>query len=345
MIPREIFTSFAEFPRIVSENDFWLPTWFQQLLQAPLCFLRSFVLRGFSWILCVAKSCTTTACRWLFRDSQLSLRTLWSAVIKSPKFSTRGTAPPLRLLHGVLVILVLCQISQFRSFGKWVSTLCLHKSSREYGLKGCFMRETGVRVSMFRNFVIHQIFSEFLQPLWDFRIITGLSVLSVVLFCLFFFFLKKKNNINIGSSRSLINRSWHSHWRDVTFNSIFSFSSLNFTYCRWRRRAWRRCWAMTPLSRKCPWSWWIKSWRRICWQAWNHDRNEVLRDALYLNTVFNEMWFLTIDPFIRISVFIAKLSKRQYCWRILEDFHGQEYVQFFDIHKCLFMRLHFSIGG
>ena len=27
------------------------------------------------------------------------------------------------------------------------------------------------------------------------------------------------------------------------------------------------------------------------------------------------MWFLTIDPFIRISVFISKLSKRQYCWR------------------------------
>ena len=29
---------------------------------------------------------------------------------------------------------------------------------------------------------------------------------------------------------------------------------------------------------------------------------------------------LTIDPFIRISVFIAKLSERQYCWRVFEDF-------------------------
>ena len=36
------------------------------------------------------------------------------------------------------------------------------------------------------------------------------------------------------------------------------------------------------------------------------------------------MWFLTIDPFIGISVFIAKLSKRQYCWRLLEDFHSQD---------------------
>ena len=67
---------------------------------------------------------------WMFRDSQLSLRTLWSAVIKSPKLSARGTASPLRLLHGALVILVRLQISQFRSLGKWVWTLCLPNSSR-----------------------------------------------------------------------------------------------------------------------------------------------------------------------------------------------------------------------
>ena len=75
------------------------------------------------WIHWVARSCTTTACRWLFRDSQLSLRTLWSAVIMSTNFSARGTASPLRLLHGALVILVCLQISQFRSLGKWVWTL------------------------------------------------------------------------------------------------------------------------------------------------------------------------------------------------------------------------------
>ena len=55
--------------------------------------------------------------------------------------------------------------------------------------------------------------------------------------------------------------------------------------------------------------------------------------------------FLTIDPFVRMPVFIAKLSKRQYCWRVFEDCHSQEYIQFFDTHNCLFMRLHFSIGG
>ena len=56
-------------------------------------------LHGYAWIHWVARSCTTTAYRWLFRDSQLSLRTLWSAAIKSPKFAARGTASPLRLLR------------------------------------------------------------------------------------------------------------------------------------------------------------------------------------------------------------------------------------------------------
>ena len=42
MIPGEIFTSFAKFQRIVSVNGFRLPNWLQELLQAPLCFLRNF---------------------------------------------------------------------------------------------------------------------------------------------------------------------------------------------------------------------------------------------------------------------------------------------------------------
>ena len=42
MIPGKIFTSFAKFQGIVSENDFRFPIWLQELLQASLCFLRSF---------------------------------------------------------------------------------------------------------------------------------------------------------------------------------------------------------------------------------------------------------------------------------------------------------------
>ena len=107
--------------------------------------------------------------------------------------------------------------------------------------------------------------------------------------------------------------------------------------------SWRSGPRWVILSWTCPWSWWRS--RRRTWQARNHNRNEVLRVAGYPNPVLNEIWFLTIDPFRRISVFIAKLSKRHNCWRVFEDFHSQEYIQSFDIHRCLFMRLHFSIGG
>ena len=39
-------------------------------------------------------------------------------------FSARSTASPVRFLQGALVILVLLQMSQFLSFGKWVSIRC-----------------------------------------------------------------------------------------------------------------------------------------------------------------------------------------------------------------------------
>ena len=42
MIPGKIFTGFAKFQRFVSVNDFRLPIWLQELLQAPLCLLRGF---------------------------------------------------------------------------------------------------------------------------------------------------------------------------------------------------------------------------------------------------------------------------------------------------------------
>ena len=87
MIPGKIFTGFAKLQGIVSVNDFRLP------ILAPRTSLgcsgspeKFFVSHRYNWIHWVAKSCTTTAYRWLFRDSQPSLRTLWSAVIKSPKF-------------------------------------------------------------------------------------------------------------------------------------------------------------------------------------------------------------------------------------------------------------------
>ena len=110
---------FAEFQGIASVKNFRLPVGLQELCKLLWVSYRFFVFHGYAWIHWVAESCTTTAYRWLFRDSHPSLRTLRFAVIKSPKFSALCTPPPLRLLHGAFVILVLWQISQFRFSGKW----------------------------------------------------------------------------------------------------------------------------------------------------------------------------------------------------------------------------------
>ena len=101
---------------------------------------------------------------------------------------------------------------------------------------------------------------------------------------------------------------------------------------------------MTLLSWRCHWGWRMRTGGRTRWQAWNHDWYEVFRITPYSKTVFNEMWFLTVAPLVWVSVFIAKLPERKNCWRVLEDFRSQEYIQLFDIHCGLFMCLHFSIG-
>ena len=220
------------------------------------------------------------------------------------------------------------------------------------------MRRTGVWVSVFRN-IIHQIFPEFLQPLRDFRTCAawvGKQLVSpfyhgLLFICYWVFWVGLATLLAIGFTanngcpRSIINiETWHRHGRGIIFFSIFSFSSLTITWCCcrwWRRRARRRCRTMPLLSWRCHWSWMMRTRRRTRWKAWN----QVLRIATYPNPVFNEMWFLTIDSFIRISVFIAKLSERQCCWRVFEDFQSREFSNFFDIHRCFFMRLHISTGG
>ena len=82
------------------------------------CFVSCevFVLPREDLIHWVARSWTTKAYRWLSLDSLASLKTLWSAVIKSPNFSARSKAVPVLLLQGILVILVPKHTSQFRFF-------------------------------------------------------------------------------------------------------------------------------------------------------------------------------------------------------------------------------------
>ena len=203
---------------------------------------------------------------------------------------------------------------------------------------------------MFRNFIIHQIFSESCS-LYGISEYNGsersFNNTSLRSFCgSFLFFLEFYWLDNIGSPRCLINLNWHKCRRDVTLTSILSFSSLNFTYCRWRRRAGRRCWVMTLLSWKCPRSWWVRSRRR----TWTSLESQKKTKSSVLQGIripfFNEMWFFDHSSIRRNIPFSSQsFPRRQYCWRVFEDFHSQEYIQFFDIHCCLFMRLHFSIGG
>ena len=40
----------------------------------------------------------------------------------------------------------------------------------------------------------------------------------------------------------------------------------------------------------------------------------------------------------------VRVRRRQYCWRIFEDFHCQEDIKFIETNCGLIMRLHFTIG-
>ena len=117
----------------------------------------------------------------------------------------------------------------------------------------------------------------------------------------------------------LVNGS--TRWMGLHPTQIFLCSQ---SHCRltqlWveSRGAWGRRKMINLLSWKCHWCWRMGNGGRTRWQAWNHDRNEVLRFTLCPNPVFNEMWFLTIDPFVKMSICIAKLSERQHCWCVIE---------------------------
>ena len=137
------------------------------------------------------------------------------------------------------------------------------------------MRRPGVRIFVYWNFIIHQNFLEFLQPIQDLRTYTDwIGQQRVARFYRGFLFIWFLGFIGLGFIRlpwSIINRCRHWHWRDVT---VSPFSNLTFTYSWWRRGS-RRWWRMTLLFHRCPRSWWRSRWRT--WQAKNHDRNEVLR--------------------------------------------------------------------
>ena len=166
MIPGEIFTNFAKFQGIVSVSDFRFPIRLQELLQAPLCFLRSF---------CFARiRLDSLGGQVLFHDclsmivSRITTFTedLVICCYQITKTSARGTAPPMRLLHGSpcnFGPLADLAISVFRSEYK---TLCLPKSAllAVVGSKDGSWEELACESLCSGTLSSTKIFSSFLQP-------------------------------------------------------------------------------------------------------------------------------------------------------------------------------------
>ena len=310
MIPGKIFTSLAKFQRIVSVNDFRLPIRLQELLLALLCFLRSFCFARIrldplggqilhhgciSIIVSRFTIFTENFVICCYQVTNFFFCTRYGSAIAS---STRGpcnfgplTDLAISVFMDMSINTVLTQI--FTSLG------C--------GLQRYFMRRTGVWISVFRNSIIHQTFSELLRPLryigiqqrstWVIKQQASPFYRGFLFMCFFGIFglawrpcswLDSRQST--GFSCPIINMwTWHRHWRRINFILILSFSNLTITwYCRswWRRRSWGRCRMMPLLSWRCPWSCMMRTGRRTRWQAWNHNRNEVLRVQLYPNPVF-----------------------------------------------------------
>ena len=118
MIPGKIFTGFAKFQGIASVNDFRLPIWPQELLQAPLSFLRSFCLARIRLDplggQVLHHDCTSMIVSRFISFTE-NVVTCCNQITKI--FCTKYGSAIASSARG-LVILVRLQISQFRSLGK-----------------------------------------------------------------------------------------------------------------------------------------------------------------------------------------------------------------------------------
>ena len=109
---------------------------------------------------------------------------------------------------------------------------------------------------------------------------TCLSVLSVVLFWILDFYWLGQYRVSPISHQPYLTQSLercHFQFDPLVLESWYYLLSVMKTSLK-------KMLSNDSLSWKCPWSWWVRSWRRS-WQAWSHNRNEVLRVALYPNPV------------------------------------------------------------
>ena len=136
---------------------------------------------------------------------------------------------------------------------------------------------------------------------------------SMVVFIFIWFWVLVGLEANRGSPRSF-RSTWHRCWMGIYPTPIFPFSSLTVSWysCSWwSGRAWGRCRMITLLSWRCHWGWRMRTWKK------NFDDKPGTTIGTKLSVLhcigipfLSEKWFSTVDPLIRISVFIAKLSER-----------------------------------
>ena len=328
MIPGKIFTSFSKFQRIVSVNDFRLPLGFQELLQASLGFLISFCFARIQLdplggqflhhdcISMIVSRFTIFTENFVICCFQVTKNfcTRYCSAIASSAWGPCNFGPFTDLAVSVFremsVSTVLTQLLTSLGCGlsSWEELACESLcsgtlSSTRFSLISCIhswiSELNGARAESANNGFPRSIVDS--SFVFGFGLAWGRIPESAA-------------DNGVSPCYHLFNTwTWHKHWRGINSTLILSFSSLTVAWCCrwWRRRAWGRWRMMTFLSWRCPWSWRMRTGWRTRWEAWNHDRNEVFRVTLYPNPVFDEMWFLTVDPFIRISDFIAKLSERR----------------------------------
>ena len=237
------------------------PIWPQELLQAPLCYLRSF---------CFAQIRLDPLGGQVLHHDCISVIVSRFAIVTedfviccyqvTKIFSTRhgfafASSARSPCNFGPLADLT---ISVFREVSMNTVFTQIH-TSLGCGLWRYFMRRTGVWVSVFRNSLIHEIFCEFLEPpgfqnLRDpSQQTTGFTVLSWSPFYLFLGifgwlgdlardWIHGKQLVSLFYSFNMW--TWHRHWMGIYPTQIFPFSSLTVAWhscSRWRRRAWGRC--------------------------------------------------------------------------------------------------------
>ena len=171
MIPGEIFTSFSELHGIVIANDFGFPVGLQELLPASLAFLWSFCFRtdtsgSIGW----PSPATRLHIGDCFEIRNCRLGPCDLLLSSHQKFQHEVRAPPLRLLHGALVILVFYRSRSFGLKGNECK-LCVYTNAHVswmWALK--MLHERNWRwESPCSGISSSTKFSEFLQPLPNFR--------------------------------------------------------------------------------------------------------------------------------------------------------------------------------